>query len=147
VPAPPAPREELIGAAPSSRAAAARVLVAEDDTATRALIERVLSGRGYAVTTAADGTQALRLAGSGAFDLILSDVNMPGLDGLRLLELLANQGVRAPVLLLTAEAGDAVELQGLALGAVDFVRKPVSKEVLLMRVERALGHLRKGTGT
>jgi type II secretory ATPase GspE/PulE/Tfp pilus assembly ATPase PilB-like protein/DNA-binding response OmpR family regulator len=114
----------------------ASILVAEDDADTRFLIQRVLENQGYAVTLAADGVEALTQLSSRAFDLILSDVNMPNLDGLKLMEMKAQKKIDTPVIFFTAQAES--EAQALALGAEDFIKKPVSKDVIVARVRRAL---------
>lgn len=116
--------------------ALAKILVAEDDADTRALIARVLENQGYAVTTAADGVEALARLAEGTFDLILSDVNMPNLDGLKLMELKAQKSIATPVIFFTAE--EEGEARALALGAEDYIKKPVAKDVMVARVRRAL---------
>ncbi|MBI2384434.1 MAG: Flp pilus assembly complex ATPase component TadA [Elusimicrobia bacterium] len=121
--------------------ATAKILVAEDDADTRGLIQRVLENQGYAVATAADGVEALALLAAGTFDLILSDVNMPNLDGLKLMEMKAQKRIDTPVIFFTAE--EEGEAQALALGAEDYIKKPVSKDVIVARVRRALDRNKK----
>ncbi|MFH2204817.1 MAG: ATPase, T2SS/T4P/T4SS family [Elusimicrobiota bacterium] len=120
----------------------AAVLVVEDDEETRVLLERVLGNRGYAVTVACDGVEALMKLGQRRFDLILSDIEMPNLDGLKLLELMAVKGILTPVVFLTALTGAVDELKGFELGAEDYIKKPVAKDILLLRVQRALAKRR-----
>ena len=115
---------------------AAKILIAEDDVDTRLLIQRVLENQGYAVTVAADGVEALAHLSAQTFDLFLSDVNMPNLDGLKLMEMKAQKRIDTPVIFFTAQA--ETEAEGLRLGAEDYVKKPVSKDVLLARVRRVL---------
>ena len=114
-----------------------RILVAEDDADTRALIARVLMTAGYDVTAVGDGIQALVELARGSFDLILSDMQMPGMDGLKLLEVKAQKGIATPVLFFSSQGEN--EARALGLGATDFIRKPVAKDALLARVKRALG--------
>lgn len=130
---------ERRGAPPAilDSAPTARVLVAEDDADTRALIARVLEGAGYAVTAVGDGTQALVELARAPFDLILSDMQMPGMDGLKLLEVKAQKGIATPVLFFSSQGEN--EARALGLGAADFIRKPVAKDALLARVRRTLG--------
>lgn len=136
-PAPaPAPKAPSSPAIIMDAPGAARILVAEDDGDTRALIQRVLENQGYAVTTAADGAEALIWLGKASFDLILSDLEMPNLDGLRLMELKEQKRIDTPVIFFTAR-GEA-EAQALALGAEDYIKKPATKEVIIARVRRAL---------
>ncbi|MHB1193639.1 MAG: ATPase, T2SS/T4P/T4SS family [Longimicrobiales bacterium] len=117
---------------------AARILVAEDDPDTRTLLARLLENAGFEVLLAEDGVDALLKLGRSPIDLILSDINMPNLDGLKLLEIVNQHGSNAPVVFLSAESDPEVELQGLQMGAADFIRKPIQKEVLLHRVRRVL---------
>ena len=137
------PAEAMAPKAPSNPAiimdaprVAAKILVAEDDADTRALIQRVLENQGYAVTVAADGVEALARLVAEPFDLILSDVNMPNLDGLKLMEMKMQKRIATPVIFFTAQAES--EARALELGAEDYIKKPVSKEVIITRVRRVL---------
>lgn len=119
-------------------AEALSILVVEDDENTRKLITRFLENDGYQVFTAGDGVEALLQLGSRRFDLILSDVDMPNLDGFKLLEMMGQKGVDSPVILLTSRSDPEDEEKGLELGAMDFMKKPFKKELLLLRVKRTL---------
>ncbi|MDT8369671.1 MAG: ATPase, T2SS/T4P/T4SS family [Longimicrobiales bacterium] len=116
----------------------ATILVVEDQAETRLLIQRYLENDGHEVVLAEDGTEALLALGSRAFDLVLSDINMPNLDGLKLLEVMGQKGVDVPVVFLTARTEGEVEVRGLELGAADYLKKPVEKQLLRLRVERVL---------
>ncbi|TAL08525.1 MAG: response regulator [Nitrospirae bacterium] len=113
------------------------VLVLEDDADTQALLKRILEKGGYETTVAGDGIEALLYLGKKDFDLILSDINMPNLDGIKLLELNNQKGIATPVIFLTAQSGEESEQKCLELGAVDYIKKPIQKDILLMRVDRA----------
>ena len=76
--------------------------------------------------------------GKADYDLILSDINMPNLNGLKLLEILIQKGVNMPVIFITSRTSQEDEIRGLSLGALDYIKKPISKEVLLYRVARIL---------
>ncbi len=117
-----------------------RVLIADDDPPTRDLLAKVLRDADYDVSLAVDGVSALARIHERPFDLILSDINMPGLDGLGLLDRLLHEGITTPVIMLTGVTVGEAEASALQLGAVDFVRKPVRKDVLLLRVRRVLEH-------
>lgn len=132
-PPPPVPEEK------PAVARATRILLADDDEAMTDLVVHVLKGQGYDVETASNGVRALEMARAQGFDLIISDVDMPELDGIGLLTALMDAGVSAPVMMLTAAGDAAVEAEALALGATDYVRKPVRREVLLLRVGRIAG--------
>ncbi len=114
------------------------ILVVEDDQSMQKLITRHLEMQGYKVTIAQDGVDALINLGRGDFDLILSDINMPNLDGFKLLEMLTQKGVHTPVIFLSGRSSPEDEMKGLALGASDYIKKPIQKEILLFRVKKAL---------
>lgn len=119
------------------------ILLAEDNKDNMALISLLLKNAGYKVTAAEDGVEALMHLGSKKFDLILSDVDMPNLDGFKLLEMASQKGITAPILFVTARTDETDEIRGLELGAVDYIKKPIKKEILLMRVKKALDNLMK----
>lgn len=114
------------------------ILLVEDDSDTQNLIRLLLEHQGFKLSVANDGVEALLAFGRDEYDLILSDINMPNLDGLKLLEMMNQKGVQAPVIFLTAQTGEEYEVKGLQLGAVDFIHKPIKKEILLLRVKQAL---------
>jgi len=133
--------EEAVGASPVRPAAGETrpsILLVEDDEDSRTLIRRFLEQGGYEVTTATDGIEALLQMGKQPYSLILSDINMPHLDGFKLLEMKNQKGIEAPLIFLTGRADDEDELRGLEMGAADYLKKPVRKEVLLARVRRNL---------
>jgi DNA-binding response OmpR family regulator len=117
------------------------VLIADDDPDIRALVGFRLEAAGCNVMRAADGEEALRLAGEQTPDLCVLDVMMPKLDGLGVTRALrgdaATKGV--PVLLLTARVGDEDVARGLDAGADDYLRKPFSPQELAERVRQVLG--------
>lgn len=115
------------------------VLVVDDDPDMRALLELHLSGSGYRVETAVDGVDALLALGRRDFDLVLSDINMPNLDGVKLLEMITQKGISVPTIFVTGEDDDDLEAQVLSYGAADYIRKPVRKDAMLLRVKRAIG--------
>lgn len=114
------------------------VLVVEDDRASRKLIASLLKKNEFEVTEAEDGIEALLKLGSATFSLILSDLNMPNLDGMKLLELMNQKGITTPVVFLTGANNPKLETKALEMGALDFLRKPISKEALLLRIKRAV---------
>lgn len=124
---------------------AKRILVVEDNALNARLIQAYLAGSSYEVTVAVDGAQALLEIGSNKPDLVLLDINLPIVDGLTLLDVLRRNDLRVPTILMTAMPGEQTEVEGLDLGAADFLRKPVQKAVLLKRIEKALREA-KATG-
>ncbi|MDO9529434.1 MAG: ATPase, T2SS/T4P/T4SS family [Syntrophales bacterium] len=121
----------------------ASLLVVEDDEDNKKLIERFLENQGYRIITAEDGVDALLHLGKEQFDLILSDVDMPNLDGFKLLEMVSQKGIKTPVIFLTSRTSPEDEEKGFKLGAMDYIRKPIQKEILLLRVKRILDGARK----
>lgn len=123
--------------APSAPPAPA-VLVVEDDIVTRALIEGFLTSEGYSVALAHDGADALIQLGRSAYDAVLLDINVPTLDGLKILQIMSEKGIATPAIFLTALPDEELEARGFELGAADFIRKPVQKDVLLRRIGNAI---------
>ncbi|MDH3219784.1 MAG: response regulator transcription factor [Gammaproteobacteria bacterium] len=116
----------------------ARILVVEDEAAIRSGLADVFVYHGYEVDTAADGNDGLRKALSGRFDLVLLDVMLPGVDGFEICNRIRQQDRRQPVIMLTAKSSDEDIVQGLTLGADDYVAKPFSVTQLVLRVQAVL---------
>ena len=127
----------------------ARVLVADDDRATREQLAALLRGEGHAVEVCEDGAEALARVGQGGIDLVLLDVMMPRLSGTeacRLLKSMAGPGF-LPIILLTAKNDLTSRVEGLRMGADDYVGKPFDPEELsarvasMLRIKRLIGNL------
>ena len=116
------------------------ILVIEDDIVTRGMIKKILMEHGYEVSTAFDGIDAVLCLTKRNFDLILCDVFMPNLNGFQLLEFLNRKKLRIPVIFLTASDKVEDEIKGLMLGAEDYIRKPINKNTMLIRVERVINN-------
>lgn len=130
----PAPREVLRN--PIDRPTL--VLLVEDDLVSSALMEGLLSDAGYEVVCVTDGADALIEISKRKFDLLILDINVPTLNGLKLFEIMIQKGIDTPAVFITGIAGSEVEAQSLEIGAADFLRKPIRKEVLLPRIRRIL---------
>ena len=115
------------------------LLVVEDDEVLRTLLEIALKRQSFDVTSAADGVEALLRLGSGNFDLILSDINMPHLNGLALMKLLSDKGLNTPVIFLSANPQSDYADELAALRPAGFVSKPFEAKALLEAVRGALG--------
>lgn len=122
--------------APDERRTA--ILVVEDDPATLRMLERFLEEAGHDVTVATDGADALMQLGSARFDLVVSDIHMPNLDGFTLLGVINEKNLDIPVAFVTADTDSSIELQALEAGAADFLFKPITKEIFNLRVARIL---------
>lgn len=115
------------------------ILIVDDDEDIQKLVSRFLQSEGYTVSTSADGIEALLMLGKKKFDLILSDINMPNLDGFKLVEMLNQKGIAVPVVFITSRLEVKDEERGLKLGAVDYIKKPIKKDLLLLRIQKVLG--------
>jgi CheY-like chemotaxis protein len=113
-----------------------KILIVEDDTITRRNISALLSDEGYEVDQAGDGVQALEILAGRPFDLVLSDIVMPRMDGLKLLEQLQFMAPQMPVMIMTSYVSDS--LSSVPAGAAEFIRKPFVLDDLLFKVQRAL---------
>jgi DNA-binding response OmpR family regulator len=117
-----------------------RILLVEDDPGLRLVLAHRLSGEGYHVETAPDGDVGLRLVTAEGFDLIVLDVMLPGRSGFEVCRTLRRGGVETPVLMLTARGEVKDRVEGLRLGADDYVTKPFDMAELLARIEVRLRH-------
>jgi len=113
----------------------ARILLIDDDPNLLDMLAMAFEDGGHDVHTARDGVRGHRKATRGDPQLIVSDVNMPEMDGFTLCRRLREEGVTIPIVLLTARDTEIDEALGLELGADDYVVKPFSSRVLLARVE------------
>ena len=124
----------------------ARVLVVEDNRNLALGLRTNLEYEGHDAEVVEDGSAALRRARTGAHDLIVLDLMLPGLDGFRLLEILRREGIVAPILILTARGDEADKVRGLESGADDYVTKPFALRELLARVSALLRRARTERG-
>ncbi len=115
-----------------------KILVVDDDLELLRLIAFTLRQSSYLVVEAQDGPSALETAKRETPDLVLLDVNLPRLSGFEVLKRLRGDGFAAPVLLLTVRSGEEDQVQGLDLGADDYLTKPFSPRALLARVRALL---------
>ena len=115
-----------------------RVLVVEDDPALARALRDGFEYEGYAVRVAADGDEGLRIARERASDLIVLDVMLPRRSGLEICRQLRAASDDVPIILLTARSQEADKVEGLRLGADDYVTKPFGFEELVARVEAVL---------
>ena len=117
------------------------ILVVDDEKSQREILEMILSGEGYDVTTASSGEAAMKFVESRRFDLVLTDLKMTGMDGLELLKELTNYDKSIIVILLTAHGSVDSAVDALRLGAFDYLQKPYDSAKLLETVSRALKKL------
>lgn len=117
------------------------ILVVDDEKSQREILEMILSGEGYDVTTASSGEAALKFVADRHFDLVLTDLKMTGMSGLDLLKKLTDFDKSIIVLLLTAHGTVDSAVDALRLGAFDYLQKPYDRDKLLDTISRALNKL------
>jgi two-component system response regulator RegX3 len=115
-----------------------RILIVEDEAAIRTGLIDVLVYHGYDVDFAEDGPSGLKKANSGRYDLILLDVMLPGMDGFEICDRIRQEDRDQAIIMLTAKTSDEDIIQGLSLGADDYVAKPFSVAQLVLRIQAVL---------
>lgn len=116
----------------------AQILVVDDESDIRVLLDEILSEEGYDVTTAADAREAREAYSHNEFDLVLLDIWMPDVDGISLLKEWSESGAKGPVVMMSGHGTVDTAVEATRLGAVDFLEKPVSLAKLLRTVGKAL---------
>ncbi len=111
------------------------ILLVEDEENLRKTIQLNLELEGYSVSTASDGIEALKEFRKGSFHLVILDVMLPEMNGYDVCEEIRKENTQLPVLFLTAKGSSADKIQGLKLGADDYLTKPFNLEELLLRVQ------------
>lgn len=114
------------------------VLVVEDNVLNRELTNALLKTAGYNVLLAKDGAEALMLIARENVDLMLLDVDLPFIDGHKVLEALNEKGIEVPTIFISGLPGEEIEVKAFQIGAADFIRKPVKNSVLLARVAKVM---------
>jgi CheY-like chemotaxis protein len=123
---------------PRAEKCKARVLVVDDEVINQKIISSMLKSDGYEVQVASDGVIALMQIAKEKFDLVLSDISMPNLDGYQLLEYIKSNKIDIPVIFLSGHTGPEFETKGLKMGAAEYIGKPVNRNLLLLKMERIL---------
>ena len=118
--------------------ASRKVLVVDDDPAVRKSIDRVLTSKGYAVITAENGEEALRKLNEEKYDLVYTDIRMPGISGLEVAEQVKAHKPWTPVVIITGYGTDAAQARAKAAGVSSFVHKPLSPEMIEDSAREAL---------
>src|SRR5229473_3468576 len=121
--------------APAHSQEAGSILVVDDEPQIRDLLRKFLSARGYQVRVAADGQQALALVDQKSPDIIVLDVNMPGMNGIEVLKRLRAKNYAGGVMFLTSSQDEMLLQEGLELGSVDILGKPVDLERLELTIQ------------
>ncbi|MFC3681474.1 response regulator [Bacterioplanoides pacificum] len=119
----------------------ASILAVDDSASMRQMVSFTLKGAGYQVMEACDGNEALSIARQNRFDLVLSDVNMPNMNGIELVKELRQLADYkfTPILMLTTESAGDMKMQGKQAGATGWIVKPFNPDQLLSTIKRVLG--------
>jgi DNA-binding NtrC family response regulator len=115
-----------------------KVLVVDDDAVVGRSINRVLSAKGYEVREALSGEEALEELDHREYDLVFTDVRMPGIDGMEMTSRLKQRHPEVPVVIITGYGTEAGERQARDLGVTGYLRKPLTPEMIIGNAERAL---------
>ncbi len=118
--------------------ASERILIVDDEDGMRRLLGRVLTREGYDTSTVGSGAEALRLVANERFDLVVTDIKMPEMDGLQLLENLKEYEPSLPIIVMTAYGTIENAVQALRLGAYDYIAKPFETDEIKLTVAKAL---------
>ena len=114
---------------------AERILIVDDDETIRTMLFKVVRSNGMDAAVCANGMDALKTLSREVFDLILLDVNMPGIDGFQVVQKLRSQGIQTPIIIISGRQEDYDTLYGLDIGADDYVTKPFNPVVLGAKVK------------
>lgn len=115
-----------------------RILVVDDETKMRRILEMALKGMGHQVEQAGDGVEALAAIDNAPFDLVMSDLRMPRMDGIELLRELRQRGEEVPVIVLTAYGTIETAVEAMKCGALDYIIRPFEMETMELAVNRVL---------
>ena len=116
----------------------AHILVVEDEVMNQLIVSQILKSENYEVEVAPDGVVALMEIGRKHFDIIVSDIAMPNLDGYQLLDFIKKHKITIPVIFLSGYTSESEKAKGLSMGAVDYISKPVDSKQLLATVSQIL---------
>lgn len=120
------------------------VLIVDDDEAVQTMLYKVIRSNGLSAETASSGEKALALIRNRQYDLILLDINMPGMDGFEVVQQLRSRGVKTPIILVSGRQEDYDTLYGLDIGADDYVTKPFNPVVLGAKVKALIRRSKGG---
>ena len=117
----------------------AHILIVDDEQRMRHLLSIMLGRKGYRVDQAGDGMEAMEMIRNTPFDMVITDIKMPRMDGMALLERIKEMDIPCPVVFITAFATVESAVEAMRQGAVDYITKPFEEDRILLTVERTLG--------
>ena len=120
-----------------------RILIVEDNELNQYLLKSILKKRDFEIELANDGVEALAIACSGKFDLILTDIHMPNMNGLEFVNALKaladNPNAQTPIIAITADNDDDMNLRCIGVGMVDVIHKPIDRQALIEKAMSCIG--------
>ena len=119
-----------------------QILLVEDETSVRELIKEILEEKGYEVTSVGNGLEAMELFSISDFDLVITDLVMPQMDGFELIRQIRKSGKEVAVIIMTAYGSTDRAVEAMHLGAFDFIAKPVKPDLIVMTVARAVSWMK-----
>ncbi len=122
------------------------VLIVDDDEAVLTMLRKVMKSSGIQSDVARSGGEAIEMAGQGHYDLMLLDVNMPGMDGFEVVQTLRSRGLKLPIIIVSGRKEDYDTLYGLDIGADDYLTKPFNPVTLGAKVKALIRRSRGGLG-
>ncbi len=123
-----------------------KILVVDDEEGARELFNTILTDEGYHVTLAVSGEDAVSRLKADSFDLIVTDIKMPGMDGLQLLQEIRKSGMRSDVIMVTAYGEVESYLKAMSLGAAEYINKPIRIKELKRIVHKVLAERKTRQG-
>lgn len=123
-----------------------KILVVDDEEGARELFHTILTDEGYEVTLAVNGEEALSYFKSAPFDLVVTDIKMPVMDGLQLLQEIRKTGSKADVIMVTAYGEVESYLKAMSLGAAEYINKPIRIKELKRIVHKVLTERKARSG-
>ncbi len=124
-----------------------KILVVDDEAGARELFQSILADEGYEVALAVNGEEALALFKNGSFDLVVTDIKMPVMDGLQLLQEIRNTGSKIDVIMVTAYGEVESYLKAMSLGAAEYINKPIRIKELKRIVNKVLSERKTRSGS
>ena len=111
------------------------ILIVDDDCSVSAMLTKAVQSSGMEADTAGNGEDALRMLKEKRYDLILMDINMPGIDGFQAVELIRRQGIQTPIIIISGRVEELDTLYGLNIGADDYITKPLQPMILTAKIK------------
>jgi len=124
-----------------------RILIVDDEEYVRSFLKDALEAHSYSIKLAVDSNEAIKILKENEFELVLSDINLPGMSGLELLSFCKTEYKKTEVILITGDPGLDGAVESIKHGAFDYLSKPISPAKLYERVEEALKHVREKLST